>query len=289
VSARRLPAAIEAAAARVRPRGRPPLICLGFHAIDGSGSILSMAPAAFRHLMQQMAASGLTGISVGQWLSGVPTAGDPVILTFDDGFRSVAAEGLPVMEPLGFRATVFAIRDGIGRRTDWRVGSGPLPALDLMDREELGALAEAGWEIGAHTCSHSYLPALGPAALADEIHGCRRQLEDELGRPVTTFAYPYGGWSPAVVAAVSEAGFRTGWTTRPGRPNMARPLLLPRFMLPPRATLKTVEAALGPLLAAVHGAAGVLERLRGRKPRYQAYGPGTDCSRFVSPSTRSAA
>ena len=38
-----------------------------------------------------------------------------------------------------------------------------------MSWEELGGLAERGWEIGSHTCSHPHLTELDDASLDDEL------------------------------------------------------------------------------------------------------------------------
>jgi peptidoglycan/xylan/chitin deacetylase (PgdA/CDA1 family) len=72
-------------------------------------------------------------------------------------------------------------------------------------------LADGGLiEIGSHTLSHPVLAALPVAAQIDEISGSKARLEQLLGHPVTSFAYPFGGrshYTDQTVAAVREAGF----------------------------------------------------------------------------------
>jgi peptidoglycan/xylan/chitin deacetylase (PgdA/CDA1 family) len=72
-------------------------------------------------------------------------------------------------------------------------------------------------EIGAHSRTHPDLTLLTGAALADEVAGARRELEDLLGRPVRSFAYPYGAHTTATVEAVVAAGYSHACTTRAGR------------------------------------------------------------------------
>ncbi|MEZ5543318.1 MAG: polysaccharide deacetylase family protein [Pseudomonadota bacterium] len=48
-------------------------------------------------------------------------------------------------------------------------------------------------DIGSHTCSHPILSGVNdPDVLAHEIGASRQQIEQHIGRPVTTFCYPNG-------------------------------------------------------------------------------------------------
>ena len=65
-------------------------------------------------------------------------------------------------------------------------------------------------DIGAHTVTHPVLSLLPPAAQQAEIQGSKARLEEILGRPVTSFAYPYGlrsDYSAETVTVVKQAGF----------------------------------------------------------------------------------
>jgi peptidoglycan/xylan/chitin deacetylase (PgdA/CDA1 family) len=79
-------------------------------------------------------------------------------------------------------------------------------------------------EIGAHTVTHPVLARLDADEQAREVAGSRSELESGLGRPVTSFAYPYGGkseYSAASIEAVRAAGFERACANVehvPGRP-----------------------------------------------------------------------
>lgn len=275
---------VDAAASVVSPRRHPPLICLGFHSVDASGSLLSMPVERFEALMARLAEEGFQGISIATWMAGAMTEGDPIILTFDDGFASVHTQALPALARHGFTATVFPISAGLGSAIDWSVGGRSLPNLKLLEAPQLHELVASGWEVGAHTVHHEHLPSLDGPALKEEVAGSKRALEDLLGRPVGTFAYPYGAWSSQIANCVADSGFDSAWTTRPGRVS-GRPLLsLPRHMMPPRATFTSVRAALGRALPALHWALATMEHSRGRQARYERYDPDTRCSSFVADS-----
>jgi len=85
-----------------------------------------------------------------------------------------------------------------------------------VTRDQLCGLADSEWiEIGGHTVSHAQLSALdGPAQLS-EIRDGRLELQQVIGRPVSSFAYPYGGRSDIgekTPGLVEEAGFRLACT-----------------------------------------------------------------------------
>ncbi len=103
----------------------------------------------------------------------------------------------------------------------WAGDSDRSPAPLAMDAPQLRRVAGSPWvTVGAHTVSHAHLASLDPARLRHEIEGCRRALAGVLDRPVTEFAYPYGGpedVSPAAVEAVREAGFELACLNSCGR------------------------------------------------------------------------
>jgi peptidoglycan/xylan/chitin deacetylase (PgdA/CDA1 family) len=65
-------------------------------------------------------------------------------------------------------------------------------------------------EIGAHTLTHPVLSALTPDQQQHEIGGSKQQLEAMTGKPITSFAYPYGKkfhYTQQTIRTVRENGF----------------------------------------------------------------------------------
>ncbi len=97
------------------------------------------------------------------------------------------------------------IRDWAGLRVAGRA------THRLLTPDEVLALADdARVEIGAHTVTHSSLAVLPAELQLNEAQHSKRILEDLLQRPLTSFAYPYGGrtdFTEQSVAAVRSAGF----------------------------------------------------------------------------------
>jgi peptidoglycan/xylan/chitin deacetylase (PgdA/CDA1 family) len=132
-------------------------------------------------------------------------------------------------------ATVFAPTAYVGtdRAMSWPGIDVLFPAgrddeLLPMSWEELAELADAGWEIGSHTCSHPRLTRLGDDELRRELEASRAEIERRLQRPCPSLAYPYGDVDARVVAAAAAAGYAVGANGRP-HDRRPQPLRWPRI------------------------------------------------------------
>lgn len=122
-------------------------------------------------------------------------------------------------------ALILAIR----RQT--RAPSAP-PERTMMSWDDVRQLASQGWEIGAHTESHAILPGLDENCIRREVAGSKSRIEQAVGRPCRSFAYPNGNLTNAVRRIVAEAGFDHGVTCDPGLPAPGGdPLAIPRVEL----------------------------------------------------------
>jgi peptidoglycan/xylan/chitin deacetylase (PgdA/CDA1 family) len=73
-------------------------------------------------------------------------------------------------------------------------------------------IRRSGFTIGSHTRTHVWLANESPETRFDEIVGSKQHLEHRLGEPVEHFAYPGGQFTPDVVDAVAQAGYRCAYT-----------------------------------------------------------------------------
>jgi len=102
--------------------------------------------------------------------------------------------------------------------------------------EELAVLGDGGLvAIGAHTVTHPALSALPPARQREEIAGSKAELEAALGRPVSSFSYPYGtlaDFDGTAVSLVKAAGFESASANIPGRVGPTTdPFRIPRILV----------------------------------------------------------
>ena len=137
-----------------------------------------------------------------------------VAITFDDACHSVLELAGPILANRAFVATVFAPTSFVGAREamSWPgvehwLDTEHAGELVPMSWPELDRLAAQGWEIGSHTRTHPRLTALASSALESELRGSREQIEDMLGRPCRSLAYPYGEYDERVIEAARRAGY----------------------------------------------------------------------------------
>lgn len=163
--------------------------------------------------------------------------GRQLVVTFDDAYRSVFEQALPVLSKLGLPGTVFACTEYVGE-------GGPMPLTGLapwlgtpiedelssMSWAQLADLTRAGWEVGSHTRSHPHLTQLDDRELADELRRSKSACEQRLGGTCHSLAYPYGDVDARVVEATRAAGYTAGATLHTGL-RCPGPLQWPRVVL----------------------------------------------------------
>jgi peptidoglycan/xylan/chitin deacetylase (PgdA/CDA1 family) len=137
----------------------------------------------------------------------LPTA----CITFDDGYADNMRFAVPLLVKHEIPFTYFVSTSHVlgGRPFPHDVRSGRL--LTPNTPAHLRQLAAAGVEIGAHTRRHIDLGGeRKPDELADEIVGCKWELEHAIRRDVRYFAFPYGlhaNLSAAAFRVAFEAGY----------------------------------------------------------------------------------
>jgi peptidoglycan/xylan/chitin deacetylase (PgdA/CDA1 family) len=147
------------------------------------------------------------------------------VFTFDDALQGVFEHALPILGRHGWVGTVFAVSQRLGGETDWT----PDYRHRVMPPAQLLALHHAGWEVGAHTCTHPHLTRLPPEHAYGEIARSRHELEELTGTPIGSFCYPYGEWNDDIRQMVREAGYEAACTVRKGLVSLRDDLLaLPR-------------------------------------------------------------
>lgn len=142
----------------------------------------------------------------------------PIILTFDDGYESIYTEVFPLMEYYGMKGVIFILGDKEIKYSMWDFPE--LEPLPLLNEQQILELHEAGFEIGAHTLTHSDLTTLSREKAWDEISRSRMLLEILLGSPINTFAYTYGKVNPLLKELVREAGYKLACGTYSGPPTI---------------------------------------------------------------------
>lgn len=212
------------------------VLVLCYHALSEDWRAdLSVRPDAFERQLELLVSRGYRGARFSEAVLS-PPRGKTLVVTFDDGFRSVLELALPILDRLGLPATLFAVTDftredeGLSLHWQgidhWRGGPHDHELKSLSWRE-LRGLADHGWEIGSHTCSHPHLTRLEAKRLREELEHSREICAAQMRRVCSSIAYPYGSVDARVVEAAREAGYTAG-AALPARVHAGRQLEWPR-------------------------------------------------------------
>ena len=199
------------------------VLVLCYHAVSPDWeATMAVTPEALREQLTALASRGYRGATFREAVLD-PPAGRTVAVTFDDSYRSVAELGRPILDELGWPATVFVPTAYAGAEeprgwdgTDHWLSTPHARELTPMSWAKLAGLRDAGWEIGSHTSTHPHLTECDDDRLAAELRGSKADCERELGAPCETLAYPYGDHDGRVVAAAADSGYAAA-AALPGR------------------------------------------------------------------------
>jgi len=177
---------------------------LTYHAIDDNSSVTSVSVARFGDHVAWLRDHGWRSLTLDELLRGLLAGSWPdrsIVLTFDDGLTSVVETALPLLESAGLSAIAFVM-----------AANAVVTSGSRMDAGAVRDAHAAGVEIGSHALTHRPLTSLPLETARQEIVRSREALEDVIGAPVRSFAYPFGDASSAIVDCVRrsyDAGFST--------------------------------------------------------------------------------
>jgi glycosyltransferase involved in cell wall biosynthesis/peptidoglycan/xylan/chitin deacetylase (PgdA/CDA1 family)/SAM-dependent methyltransferase len=190
-----------------------------------------VTPDAFEAQLRFLRRHGYHAISLGDldahMGSGRPLPGRPVLITFDDGYRDFHDLAWPILQRNDFTAEVFLATDQVGSTAAWDAEHEAAP---LMGWDEVVTLARQGVGFASHLASHKSADGLSSRALLDEAVRSRQALGERLGPAPIALAYPFGVSDERIARIAALAGYRLGFTTRPGLVDLGdRRMMLPRI------------------------------------------------------------
>lgn len=177
-----------------------------------------------KHFEQQMAflAEQELAISLAdfeKYLQGdLKLSKDAVLVTVDDGYHSLFSIAAPILRQFAIPAVAFVTPSLIlGNSASSQLQENqPEP---YMDWQSVIALEKSKIVVGSHAWTHRSLGALDNSQVMEEAVLSRQVLESRLGRPVTSFAYPFGtkaDFNADTIRILKEAGYSLAFTSQHG-------------------------------------------------------------------------
>jgi len=167
--------------------------------------------SVFARQMTALAKAGWRTLTLDEFSRTTRAARRTFLLTFDDGYASLADYAYPVLADLGFTATTFLITDYVGKTNTWdvRYTWDRLPHLDWRGIERWRA---RGFDFGAHGATHRRLTWLDDPEIQTDLGRARDVLRSRLGpEAARALAYPFGAVDDRVVRHAESAGYELGF------------------------------------------------------------------------------
>lgn len=209
------------------------LVVLQYHHVsDVAPPSTSISPALFKahmdfldsHGFKVLAISALPALIEGA-KKGKSLPDKSVIITFDDGYRSIYNTAWPILKKRQWPFTVFIN----SKPHDEQV---PL----YMSWAQLQAIAAGGATIGNHTDSHPHLirrrdesHKQWQARRLQEILFAEKRIRQQLGKVEKVFAHPYGEYDTALLSMLKEQGYLAFGQQSGPVADYSHPQAIPRF------------------------------------------------------------
>lgn len=217
------------------PREYTRVAVLGYHNFSKTKPVseMLMRTSEFRSQMQYIRDAGLRVISMQEFLDwrrgDLQLPARCVLITLDDGWKSVYTDAYPILKEFGYPFTLFLY-------TKYLSGRG-----DSMTPAMIHEMQKNGATIGSHSTSHYYpktwkeAEAKGEQAYAemiDEEIGDSYKRLSELFGPINTYCYPGGYVTQTMVDRLPSYGYAAAFTVIPGKVSITEDLLqVHRYMI----------------------------------------------------------
>ncbi len=197
----------------VAPLIYPPGLC--YHRIGGplELGVTRVGRSVFARQMTALARAGWRTLTLDEFA--VPRtahrAPRAFLLTFDDGYESLATHAYPILADLGFTATTFLITDYIGKTNTWDVRY-TWKRLAHLSWSQIEQWRARGFEFGSHGATHRRLTWLDDQSVDAELRRSRELLVARLGGEVgKAIAYPFGAVDGRIIRIAKQAGYELGF------------------------------------------------------------------------------
>lgn len=217
------------------PHDQTRVAVLGYHNFSNTAPVteMLMRTSEFREQMETIRRSGYAVISMQEFLEWRFGARELpakcVLITLDDGWKSVYTDAYPILKEYGYPFHVFLY-------TTYLSGKG-----DSMSPAQVREMMAHGASVGSHSTTHLYpsqwkaVEAQGEEAygkLVDkEIGDSFKKLETLFG-PINTYCYPGGYVTKPMLDRMQGYGYVAAFTVIPGKVTDAEdPLQIHRYMV----------------------------------------------------------
>lgn len=182
---------------------------LMYHSISyEKGNTARIPKEKFREQMKYLKDNKYTTLTVDELYSYMQTGklvpSNPIVITFDDGYKDNYTNAYPILKEFGLKATVFVITNTIDMDKNY------------LTSNEIKSMDSNNIRIESHTVAHEQLDKLSYSDNVKTMTASKTKLEKILGRNINYLAYPYGTYNDNIIKAAKESGYKLAFSTQYG-------------------------------------------------------------------------
>jgi peptidoglycan/xylan/chitin deacetylase (PgdA/CDA1 family) len=217
-----------------------PIPILAYHSFSGSTSKAweyALEPSRFDEHCAYLRERNYFSLTLAESmrLTELAVSARPIVLTFNGAFEDFRRV-VPILEKYQLSATLFVPTGFVGQESMWLEGE---QRRRLLDWDDLRGLANI--EIGSLGHEHLHLTAISESAVREDLARSKFMIEDTLGLPCQSFAYPYGETNAAVTSMVRAADFLVACTLEGATSTLKHDdFTLPRYAVTARTNLPDI-------------------------------------------------
>jgi len=167
--------------------------------------------SVFARQMTALAKAGWRTLTLDEFSRTTRAARRTFLLTFDDGYASLADYAYPVLADLGFTATTFLITDYVGKTNTWDVRY-TWDRLRHLNWNEIERWRGRGFDFASHGATHRRLTWLDDDEVHVDLGRARELLRNRLGPQAgRAVAYPFGAADGRIMRHAESAGYELGF------------------------------------------------------------------------------
>lgn len=212
---------------------------LMYHSINyEKGNELRVPKEVFREHMKYLHDKGFSTLTMEEYYNAI-TKGKkvpkkPVLVTFDDGYKDNYTNGFPILKEYNIKGTIFVITSTIDNSSSY------------LSSSEIKELQQNNIDIESHTVNHVELSGLSYEEQLQELKDSKELIDRLLNKNTIAICFPVGKFNDDTINACKKAGYKLGFTTKPGFSNFEQGAYkLKRLRINASTTVTQLDSILG--------------------------------------------
>lgn len=173
---------------------------------------------SFEHILSLLKSNGYTTVTFMDVLdyldNDVPLPEKPVIISSDDGYKSLYTYAFPLLKKYEYNMSVFLSTGYIGeneadrREDEFNRANKTLAVREMLIWPEIKEMAGYGIEFQSHGVTHKNFINMGDEESFSELVESKEVIEKNIGKPVLFISWPFSGYTENDLKLALEAGYR---------------------------------------------------------------------------------